>query len=310
MNTTAAPLAAAPGASAPTTPLLWPAVFILMWSTGYVAGKLGLPYAGPFTLLFLRFGVAAAVLLAVALATRAPWPRTARQWLHVVVVGLLIQALQFSGLYAGLALGVSAGVSAVIVGLMPVCTALGAVVFLGERIGLRQVIGLTLGLAGVALVVAHKLGGGGGGVAGHLAVALALLGITAGTLYQKRFCPSFDLRTGAVIQFVPCLAVTAALALAFEDTTVHWTPSFQFALGWLVLVLSIGAVSLLNVLIRRGSAVNVASLFYLTPPTTAVIAWALFGETLAGLSIVGMGLSVFGVWLARSTPSVQAAQQR
>ncbi len=125
------------------------------------------------------------------------------------------------------------------------------------------------------------------------------LGITAGTLYQKRFCPSFDLRTGSVVQFLPCLVATALVASLTETMQVRWTGSFVFALGWLVLVLSLGAVSLLNVLIRQGSAVNVASLFYLTPPTTALVAWALFGETLTGLSLVGMVLAAFGVWLAR-----------
>jgi drug/metabolite transporter (DMT)-like permease len=132
-----------------------------------------------------------------------------------------------------------------------------------------------------------------------LPAVIALLGITAGTLYQKRFCHSFDLRTGSVIQFLPCLAVTALVASQFETMQVHWSGSFVFALGWLVLVLSLGAVSLLNVLIRSGSAVNVASLFYLTPPTTALFAWALFGETLTGLALLGMGVTVFGVWLAR-----------
>jgi drug/metabolite transporter (DMT)-like permease len=128
---------------------------------------------------------------------------------------------------------------------------------------------------------------------------IALMGITAGTLYQKRFCHAFDLRTGSVIQFLPSLAVTALAASQFETMQINWTGNFVFALGWLVLVLSLGAVSLLNMLIRSGSAVNVASLFYLTPPSTALIAWALFGETLTGLALVGMGLTVFGVWLAR-----------
>jgi drug/metabolite transporter (DMT)-like permease len=132
-----------------------------------------------------------------------------------------------------------------------------------------------------------------------LPAVCALVGITAGTLYQKRFCPSFDLRTGSVVQFLPCLAATLLVASLTETMQVRWTGSFVFALGWLVLVLSLGAVSLLNVLIRRGSAVNVASLFYLTPPTTALVAWSLFGETLTGLALVGMVLAASGVWLAR-----------
>ena len=132
-----------------------------------------------------------------------------------------------------------------------------------------------------------------------LPALIALLAITAGTLYQKRFCPKFDLRTGSVIQFLPSLALTGVAAVATESLVVHWTPSFVFALGWLVLVLSLGAATLLNVLIRSGSAVNVASLFYLVPPATALIAWAIFGETLTGLALLGMVFTVVGVWLAR-----------
>jgi len=147
--------------------------------------------------------------------------------------------------------------------------------------------------------VARKVEGGPAAAALLPPAVVALVGITAGTLYQKRFCASFDLRTGSVVQFLPSLAVTALAAWNTETMVVHWTPAFVFALGWLVLVLSLGAVSLLNVLIRSGSAVNVASLFYLTPPTTALIAWAMFGETLTGLALAGMGLAVLGVWLAR-----------
>jgi drug/metabolite transporter (DMT)-like permease len=195
-----------------------------------------------------------------------------------------------------------AGIASLVVGLQPVLTALGAGVLLHERVRPTQWVGLALGFAGVGLVVAHKVVASASGstvVSMLLPAVVALLGITAGTLYQKRFCHAFDLRTGSMIQFLPCLAVTALVASQTETMQVHWTGNFVFALGWLVLVLSLGAVSLLNMLIRSGSAVNVASLFYLTPPTTAIIAWALFGETLTGLALVGMGLTVFGVWLAR-----------
>jgi drug/metabolite transporter (DMT)-like permease len=195
-----------------------------------------------------------------------------------------------------------AGVAAIVVGLQPLLTALGAGWLLRETVRPTQWIGLVAGFAGVALVVAHKVAAGAG-----LAtlwtllfpVVVALLAITAGTLYQKRYCPSFDLRTGSLIQFLPSLVLTGIAAAATETMHVEWTGSFVFALAWLVLVLSLGAVTLLNVLIRSGTAVNVASLFYLVPPCTALVAWALFGETLTGLALAGMGLTVFGVWLAR-----------
>ena len=159
--------------------------------------------------------------------------------------------------------------------------------------------GLALGFAGVALVVANKLGDL-PLIAMLLPAVVALLGITVGTLYQKRFCPHFDLRTGSVIQFLPSAVVTAIAAWVSERMSIEWTPQFVFALSWLVLVLSFGAISLLNMLIRSGSAVNVASLFYLTPPSTAVIAWLVFGETLGGLALGGMVLAVGGVYLART----------
>jgi drug/metabolite transporter (DMT)-like permease len=169
---------------------------------------------------------------------------------------------------------------------------------LGETVLKRQWLGLLLGLVGVALVVANKIGGG-FGLAALVPAIAALLGITAGTLYQKRFCPSFDWRTGAVAQFVPTAIVTGLLAWFFETGKVDWTGELAFAMGWLVLVLSLGAVSLLNWLIRNSNAVNIASLFYLVPPCTAVFAWLLFGETFAGIALLGMVLTVWGVYLAR-----------
>ena len=279
-----------------------PLLFVVLWSTGFIGAKLGLPDAEPLTLLSLRYAAVLLLMGAVVVLTRAPWPRTTRECVHIAVSGLLVHAVYLGGVFTAIRLGLPAGVTALVVGLQPVLTAQGAGLFLRESVRPAQWAGLALGLAGVVLVVAHKVAAstGGASVMTLLApAAIALVGITAGTLYQKRFCPRFDLRTGAVIQFLPCLVVTSLVAWRTETMIVHWTPAFVFALGWLVLVLSVGAVSLLNVLIRSGSAVNVASLFYLTPPTTALIAWAMFGETLTGLALVGMGLTVFGVWLAR-----------
>ena len=283
------------------TPFI-PLLFVVLWSTGFIGAKLGLPDAEPLTLLTLRYATVLVLMGAIVALTRAPWPAKPAQWLHIGVSGLLVHAVYLGGVFTAIRLGLPAGVTALVVGLQPVLTALGAGLFLHERVRPAHWGGLALGLAGVVLVVAHKVAASAGGTAVTALLApavIALMGITAGTLYQKRFCPVFDLRTGSVIQFLPCLAATALVAWRTETMVVHWTPAFLFALAWLVFVLSLGAVSLLNVLIRSGSAVNVASLFYLTPPTTALIAWAMFGETLTGLALVGMGLTVFGVWLAR-----------
>lgn len=266
---------------------LFPILFILMWSSGYVAGKLALPWAGPFTLLFLRFGVAALVLLGIALLTRAPWPRDWRQLGHLVMVGLLIQALQFSGLYSGLKLGVSAGVAALVIGTMPLFTALGASVFLGERVAGRQWVGLVAGLAGVILVVADKIGAGGAGAAGYGAIGLALCGIVLGTLYQKRYCAGMDLRSGGCVQLAVAALVALWPALWFEGLRVAWTPALVLASGWLSLVNSIGATSLLFFMMRKGEASRVASLFYLVPGVTALMAWVVLGETLGTVALAG-----------------------
>jgi drug/metabolite transporter (DMT)-like permease len=281
---------------------LYPLLFVLLWSTGFIGAKFGLPDAEPLTFLTVRYIAVLVLMGAIAWLTRAPWPRTPSEWLHIGISGLLVHAVYLGGVFTAISHGLPAGVASLVVGLQPVLTALGAGVLLGERVRPTQWAGLALGFAGVGLVVAHKVAASVSAVALNsmmLPAVVALLGITAGTLYQKRFCHAFDLRTGSVIQFLPSLAVTALAASQTETMQINWSGNFMFALGWLVLVLSLGAVSLLNMLIRSGSAVNVASLFYLTPPSTALIAWALFGETLTGLALVGMGLTVFGVWLAR-----------
>ncbi|MDO8340742.1 MAG: DMT family transporter, partial [Candidatus Woesebacteria bacterium] len=202
------------------------------------------------------------------------------------------------GVFVAISKGLPAGVTSLVVGIQPLLTAVGAGALLGERVAPRQWLGLGLGFVGLWLVVSGKLGSDFGTDALWPAL-LALAGITLGTLYQKRFCPSFDLRTGAVLQFVPTAVLTGIGVLAFEDFRIEWVPPFVFALSWLVLVLSLGAISLLNLLIRSGSAVNVASLFYLTPVSTAAIAWLVFGETLSGLALAGMALTVWGVYLSR-----------
>jgi drug/metabolite transporter (DMT)-like permease len=271
---------------------------VVLWSTGFIGAKLGLPHAGPLTFLALRYGLAAGLLVLVALAVRAPWPRRPAEIGHYAVAGLLVHGVYLGGVYVGISFGVEAGVSALIVGLQPLLTAALAGVVLGERVTPRQWAGLGLGLLGVALVLGRKLGEGPGDALGSLACVAALLGITAGTLYQKRHCAGMDLRTGNVVQFAAAGLATALLALLFEDARINWTADFVFALLWLVFVLSLGAVSLLYVLIRRGAAAQVASLFFLVPPCTALMAWPLFGETLGPVALIGMVLTAAGVAMA------------
>ena len=276
---------------------------MLLWSTGFVAAKLGLPDAPPFTFLFVRFACVAALMAAVALATGARWP-SRREAMHSGVAALLVHGLYLGGVFAAIAGGMPAGTIAMLVGLQPVVTVWIAHAWLGETVAGRQWAGLALGLAGVALVVRHKIGLG-GDATGLVAAALALAGISVGTLYQKRHCGSVDLRTGAAIQFAVCAVAYVPLAFGVEAASIRWTPAFAFALGWSVLVMSVGAISLLYVLLRRGAATNVAALFYLVPPVTALMTWALFGETLDAYALAGMVLIAAGVALARASAPAQ-----
>ena len=282
---------------------LLPLFFVLLWSTGFIGAKYGLPYAEPLTFLVTRYALVIALMTLVALAMRAPWPANAREAAHIAVTGLLLHGIYLSGVFISIDRGLPAGISALVVGMQPLLTGALAGLLLGERVSRRQWMGLALGFGGVALVVGSKasVDSLAPETLWHMVMpaVAALFGITAGTLYQKRFCPRFDLRTGSVVQFLPTLAVSAIIALNTETMHIEWTGDFIFALGWLVVVLSVGAVSLLGLLIRSGSAVNVASLFYLTPPATALIAWAMFDERLSALAIAGMGIAVGGVWLAR-----------
>ncbi len=274
----------------------YPLLFVFLWSTGFIGAKYGLPYAEPLSFLLTRYVLVVVLMTAIALATRAPWPAERAQWGHIAVSGVLVHGVYLGGVFVAIAHGLPAGVTALVVGMQPLLTACGAGVLLGERVTGRQWGGLLLGLLGVGLVVSGKLGEGALGPM-LLPAVFALLGITSGTLYKKRYCARFDLRSGSVIQFLPT-AVLSGLAVAlFEDYRVEWTGDFIFALAWLVLVLSLGAISLLNLLIRNGSAVNVASLFYLTPPCTALVAWAIFGETLTLTALLGMALAVSSVYL-------------
>jgi len=275
-----------------------PWLFVLLWSTGFIGARLGLPHTEPLTFLLLRYLAVIALMTLVSVVSQAPWPASAGAWFHIGLAGLLVHGVYLGGVFMAISKGLPAGVASLVVGVQPLLTAVGAGWLLGETVLRRQWVGLLLGFLGVGFVVFDKLGSG-FGVAALLPAIVALLGITAGTLYQKRFCPAFDWRTGSVAQFLPTALVTGLLAALTEHLRVDWTGEFFFALGWLVLVLSVGAISLLNWLIRHSDAVNIASLFYLVPPSTALLAWLLFGESFSGLAMVGMGLAVWGVYLAR-----------
>jgi drug/metabolite transporter (DMT)-like permease len=280
--------------------LLAPALFVLLWSTGFIGAKLGLPYAEPFTFLLIRFVLATALLGGLALALGAPWPRRPAQYGHSAVVGLLLQGVYLSGVFWAIHRGMSAGLAALIVGLQPLLTAVLGQVMLGERVSPRQWLGLLLGLTGVGLVLGEPLLRAGGVVAPTPAIAaalIALLGGTFGTLYQRRFCRNLPLLSGTATQFLAAGALMLLVAPLTETMEVRWTPAFTFALAWLVLVMSCGAVVLLMVLIRRTTAARVASLFYLVPPATAVEAYLLFGERLGPLALLGMLAAVLGVAL-------------
>lgn len=298
-TSTPRPASAAGLPPAPARPNLWvtavPAVFVVVWSTGFVVARFGLPYTTPLWFLVLRFALVIAILLVMLPFMRVAWPSRS-QASHIAIAGLLIQGGYLGGVWSAIDAGMPAGLAALIVGLQPILTAFIAPA-IGERVSARQWAGFALGFAGVALVVANKIAVIALPMASVAFAVFALLSITSGTLYQKRKCPSFDLRAGSLIQFTASLAVALPLAWLLEPWSTRFTPQFIGALMWSVLVLSIGGMSLLFPLIRRGEATRVTSLFYLTPPVTALMAWVAFGERFSSLALIGMVAAVAGVAL-------------
>ena len=289
-----------------------PAVFVLIWSTGFIVAKFGLPYAPPLSFLVLRYALSIVCFLVWSRLARAAWPQGRRQWLHLAVTGVLMHAGYLGGVWVAVKGGMGAGLAALIVGLQPVLTALwlswvgasGGAAGHG-KVTPRQWLGLLLGLAGLLLVVARKFGAGSEVTALTLGCTVfALLSITTGTLYQKRFMQPTDVRTANTVQLMAALLVTLPFAL-LETEAIVWNASFVGALVWAALALTLGGSSLLYLLIQRGAATSVTSLLYLVPPTTAVMAWALFGEAITVTTIVGMALTALGVSLV-----VRAARAR
>jgi drug/metabolite transporter (DMT)-like permease len=272
-----------------------PAVFVMLWSSGFIIAKLALPYSPPATFLLLRFVLVIAVMLPVALIWRAPWPQSARQTFHVMIAGALLHGGYLSGVFCAIDHGLSAGLTSLIVGVQPILTGF-ASRLIGERVSPRQWLGLFLGFGGVVLVIADRVHITGLDAAGIALSVMALVSMTAGTLYQKRYCGTMDLRTGSVLQFVAASVLLLPFAM-LETRPVHWTGELAFALAWSVVIMSLGAISLLFLMIRRGAATNVSSLFYLTPPTTAIMAYCIFGETLSLAALLGLVIAVSGVAL-------------
>lgn len=270
-----------------------PAIFVLLWSTGFVGSKLGAPYIEPFAFLSVRFAIVLPILLAMTLAMRQRWPATLADWLHCLASGALMHGIYLGGIFWAIDNGMPAGISALVLGLQPLLTALIAGPVLSEKIDARHWTGLAIGGAGLALVLGPKVGLAASGITGATIAAclLAVIGMSAGAVYQKRFVSKIDLMPGTTLQYAGALMITLPMS-AFESWEITWSGDLIVALAWLILVLSIGAILLLMYLISQGSAARVAALFYLVPVATAVESYFLFDETLSAIQIGGMGLVI------------------
>jgi len=274
-----------------------PMLFVLLWSTGFIGARFGLPYIEPLTFLAVRMVFVALIMTMIALIAGARWPRGS-EISHSLVAGSLVHGLYLGGVFTAISQGVPAGISALIPGLQPILTSTIANRFMGEKVSPLQWFGLLLGLIGVVMVLHDRRIVAEGSVLGWIASFGSLIGITLGTLYQKRYCGQIDWRTGNTIQYTGALVLFGIGAFALETRVIHWTGELIFAMAWLVFVLSIAAVALMYWLIRRSAATGFASLFYLVPAVTALFAFLLFGERLDALSIGGMFVCALGVVLA------------
>jgi drug/metabolite transporter (DMT)-like permease len=281
--------------------------FVTVWGSGFIATRIGLQYAPPFSFLTLRFLFGLACLVPILVITRPRFPATPAEWGHVAVAGLLMHAVHLGGSHYTQYLGMSAGITALILSAQPLITAIVAVRWLGERLAMRQWAGVIIGLAGVALVVWHKVDVHEATVGSLVAVTVSLAGVTAGTLYQRVYCPRVDLRSGSFIQFVVAVSVLAPLAWWVEDFAVAWAWPMLGAIAFLVIGASILAVSALHTLMRRGQATRVTSLLYLTPIFAVALELAMFRVVPSALSLAGIAVTCLGVGLAawRVAPSAR-----
>lgn len=277
-----------------------PLLFVVLWSSGFIVARLVAPHADPLTFTSARFIVVILLLLAIALISRAPWPASPRAIGANAVSGILLHGIYLGGVFWAVKHGLPAGIAGLFSGLQPLVTAMVAKPLLGEDVGLRRWIGILLGFSGAALVLEPKLGAVEGAIPGAAlgVAALAFAGFTFGTIWQKRTGGQMDLRTGNVVQFTAALIPVGIVALLTEDLRLDPVPELFAGLAWSVVAMSIGAIMLLLMLIKRGEVVQTASLLYLVPPVTALMAWIGFGETFNLIQLIGMAIAAFGVALA------------
>jgi drug/metabolite transporter (DMT)-like permease len=277
-----------------------PVLFILLWSSAFISAKYGLPHAGPFSFLLTRFVIVFLLFAGIAILLRRPWPRI-KMIPDLVFVGVLMHGFYLGGVFFSIAQGMPAGLSALIVSTQPVLTAALGIWLLDERPAPMQWLGVCLGAAGVVMVLWPRLGGD-VPVIGFVSCIVSLLAITFGTIWQKRHGGGMDLLSGNALQALAAASFYAVVVLVFEPYRVTWTVQFSLAMGWLVLAVSLGAVSILMLLIRQGSAAATTSLFFLVPPSSAIMAWIAFGEALGPMGLAGLGVTTAGVWLVNRRP--------
>ncbi|WP_114008489.1 DMT family transporter [Cohaesibacter intestini] len=279
-----------------------PALFVVLWSTGFIGARMGAPYSEPMTFLAMRFSLVLALLLPISLMLRAKWP-TPKQAFHAFVTGLLIHGVYLACVFWAIDNGMPAGLAALVMGLQPVMTAFFARGILGERLTRNHLFGFILGLIGICLVLYPRLSGGDFSVTPPqiVVVCAAMLSISFGTVYQKRFAANLDMRAATIWQYLAACLLCAGLSFATETQTIVWSGEFIFALGWLTLVLSIGAIFLLLWLIEHGAVSNIAALFYMIPAVTAVISYLLFDEPITLMQILGIIITATGVLIASRT---------
>ncbi len=278
-----------------------PGLFVFLWSTGFIGAKYGLPYAEPLTFLFVRMALVVLIFIGIVALAR-PRMLTAQETAHSVVAGMLVHVSYLGGVFTAISLGVPAGISALIPGLQPLLTATIANRYLGERVSALQWSGLVLGLAGVLLVLQDRNVVGGASLGGWIATLVSLLGIALGSLYQKRFCGGIDWRAGNFVQYLASAIMFGAGALMLETRVVQWTGEFVLALSWTVVVMSVGAIGLMYWLLRRAPAAQMASLFYLVPGVTALLAYVLFDEKLSAIGLAGMAVCALAVFMVLRRP--------